>query len=83
MNTFKDYYTNFTGELATKGDELNTISQNQAIMAQNIDDQRQAIMGVSSDEELTNLIKFQHAYNASSRYITVIDQMLEHLLTRL
>lgn len=83
VNTFKDYYTNFTGELATKGDELNTISQNQAIMAQNIDDQRQAIMGVSSDEELTNLIKFQHAYNASSRYITVIDQMLEHLLTRL
>ncbi|WOO35140.1 flagellar hook-associated protein FlgK [Anaerocolumna sp. AGMB13020] len=83
VSTFKDYYTNFTGELATKGDELNTISQNQAIMAQNIDDQRQAIMGVSSDEELTNLIKFQHAYNASSRYITVIDQMLEHLLTRL
>lgn len=83
VNTFKDYYTNFTGEIATKGDELNTISQNQAIMAQNIDDQRQSIMGVSSDEELTNLIKFQHAYNASSRYITVIDQMLEHLLTRL
>ncbi|MDF2868557.1 MAG: hypothetical protein K0R05_132 [Anaerocolumna sp.] len=81
--TFKDYYTNFTGEIATRGDELNTISQNQAVMAQNIDDQRQAIMGVSSDEELTNLIKFQHAYNASSRFITVIDQMLEHIVTRL
>lgn len=83
VNTFKDYYTNFTGELATKGNELNTASQNQAIMVQNIDDQRQAVMGVSSDEELTNLIKYQHAYNASSRFITVIDQMLEHIVTRL
>lgn len=83
VSTFKDYYTNFTGELATRGDELNTISQNQAVMAQNIDDQRQSVMGVSSDEELTNLIKYQHAYNASSRFITVIDQMLEHIVTRL
>ena len=36
-----------------------------------------------SDEELTNLIKFQHAYNASARYINVIDQMLEHVIERL
>lgn len=83
ISKFKDYYTNFTGELATRGDELNTASQNQATMVQNIDDQRQSIMGVSSDEELTNLIKYQHAYNASSRFITVIDQMLEHIVTRL
>ncbi|SHO48734.1 flagellar hook-associated protein FlgK [Anaerocolumna xylanovorans] len=83
VSTFKDYYTNFTGEIGTWGNELNTISQNQATMVQNIDDQRQSIMGVSSDEELTNLIKYQHAYNASSRFITVIDQMMEHIVTRL
>lgn len=83
VSTFKDYYTNFTGELATRGKELYTSSQNQATMVQNIDDQRQAEAGVSSDEELTNLIKYQHAYNASSRFITVIDQMMEHIVTRL
>lgn len=83
VSNFKDYYTNFIGELANRGKELDTISQNQATMVQNIDDQRQAVMGVSSDEELTNLIKYQHAYNASSRFITVIDQMLEHIVTRL
>lgn len=83
VSTFKDYYTNFTGELATRGNELNNTSQNQATMVKNIDDQRQAIAGVSSDEELTNLIKYQHAYNASSRFITVIDQMMEHIVTRL
>jgi flagellar hook-associated protein 1 FlgK len=83
VSNFKDYYTNFIGELANRGKELNTISQNQATMVQNIDDQRQAVVGVNSDEELTNLIKYQHAYNASSRFITVIDQMLEHVVTRL
>ena len=40
-------------------------------------------MGVSSDEELSDLIKFQQCFNASSRYITVVDEMIEHLITHL
>lgn len=83
VSNFKDYYTHLIGDLATRGNELKTISENQTTMVGNIDDQRQSMAGVSSDEELTNLIKFQHAYNASSRFINVIDQMLEHIITRL
>lgn len=83
VSTFKDYYTAFIGELATRGEQLNNMSENQEAMVNNIDNQRQQIMGVSSDEELANLIKYQHAYNASARYITVIDSMLEHLINRL
>lgn len=83
VSNFKDYYTNFIGDLANRGNELQSISENQATMVGNIDDQRQMTAGVSSDEELTNLIKFQHAYNASSRFINVIDEMLEHIITRL
>lgn len=82
-SNFKDYYTNFIGELATRGKELKSISENQAVVVKNIDEQREQATGVSSDEELTNLIRFQHAYNASARYFNVIDEMLEHLLTRL
>ena len=44
---------------------------------------REQIIGVSQDEELTNMVKFQNAYNASSRYINVIDEMLEHILNTL
>ncbi len=83
ISTFKDYYTALVGELATRGEQLNNMGENQEAMANNINNQRQQVMGVSSDEELTNLIKYQHAYNASSRYITVVDSMLEHLITRL
>ena len=52
-------------------------------MVESIEDKRTGLHGVSSDEELTNLIKFQHAYNASARYINVIDQMLQHVIERL
>lgn len=83
VNTFKDYYTAFVGELATRGEQLSAMKENQVAMAGSIDNQRQQVMGVSTDEELTNLIKYQHAYNASSRFITVIDSMLEHLINRL
>lgn len=50
---------------------------------ESIESARQQVSGVSSDEELSNMIKFQNAYNASSRYINVIDGMLEHLLSTL
>ena len=82
-NTFYDYYNELVGSLATRGYELKTISDNQSAMTVNIEEQRMNVGGVSSDEELTNMIKYQHAYSAASRYINVVDQMLEHLLERL
>ena len=83
QNSYMNYYTQFTGAIATKGDEYKTLADNQRAMVESISDKRTGLHGVSSDEELTNLIKFQHAYNASARYINVIDQMLEHVIERL
>lgn len=80
---FNDYYTTFVGEIANRGEQLHTLSTNQEDMVNTIDNQRQSSHGVSSDEELTNLIRFQHAYNASARYINVVSEMLEHIVTRL
>jgi flagellar hook-associated protein 1 FlgK len=83
MNNFNEYYTAFTGELATKGKQCYNTSQDQGTMVDSIDSQRQQSAGVSSDEELTNLIKYQHAFNASSRYINVISEMLEYVISTL
>lgn len=52
-------------------------------MANGLDNKRQESIGVSSDDELTNMIRFQNAYNAASRYINVVSEMLEHLVTAL
>ena len=83
QNNFMDYYTALIADVANTGQTLKAIADNQEVTANGVDDQRQQVMGVSSDEELTYLIKFQHAYNASARYISVVDEMLEHLLTHL
>ncbi len=83
FNNFAGYYTQFTGSIASKGNEYRTLADNQQAMAGSIQEKRSGITGVSSDEELTYLIKFQQAYNASARYINVIDEMLEHVIERL
>ncbi len=82
-NNFSDYYTSFMSEIANRGEQYNTISTNQASMVESIDNQRMEVTGVSSDEELTNLIKYQHAYNASARYVNVVSEMLEHIIMNL
>ncbi len=83
MNNFDQYYNAFIGEIAAKGEKLDSICKNQQVMTDSLNNQRMEVAGVSSDEELTNMIKFHHAYNAAARYVNVVDDMLEHLLTRM
>ena len=83
MNTFNEYYTGIWGDLAIRGEKYVASAENQQTMVDNIATARQNVMGISSDEELANMIKFQHAYNAAARYFNVVDSMLEHLVTRL
>ncbi len=83
LNNYTDYYSSMIGELANRGEQMNNISANQQSMVVSIDNQRMQVTGVSSDEELVNLIKYQHAYNASARYVNVVSQMLEDIVTKL
>jgi flagellar hook-associated protein 1 FlgK len=52
-------------------------------MMNSIHNERLEVMAVSTDEELTHLIKYQHAYNASARYVNVVSEMLEHIINTL
>lgn len=81
--TFEGYYEKFMNELSTKGNVYESIAQSLSGSVTSISNQRQQVIGVSSDEELTNMIKYQNAYNAASRYINVISEMLEHIITQL
>lgn len=80
---FIDYYKNLVSQVANGGSVFRAIQENQTVMTDAIYYAREQVVGVSSDEELSNMIKFQNAYNASSRYINVISEMLEHILTTL
>ena len=80
---FKDYYKNLVSQLANTGQVLRAVQDNQMVATDALAYAREEIVGVSSDEELTNMIMYQNAYNASSRYINVVSEMLDHLLTTL
>lgn len=81
--TFKSYYQKLIDNLGNLGNVYNKTAENIAGSVQAIENNRQQVIGVSSDEELTNMIKFQNAYNASSRFMTVISDMIEHIITQL
>lgn len=80
---FKDYYKNLVSQIANNGFVFRAVQDNQNVATDALKYAREQIVGVSSDEELTNMIMYQNAYNASSRYINVINEMLDHLLSTL
>lgn len=80
---FNSFYNDYIGEFATVGKVLSRFVNNQTSMVDGYDNQRLQTSGVSSDEELEKMIKYQHAYNAASRYINVVSEMIEHLVTSL
>ena len=81
--TFEGYYDKLIGQIGNDGSTFQSASETLTGALSSIDNQRQQTMGVSSDEELTHMIKFQSAYNASSRFMTVISQMTELIVTGL
>jgi flagellar hook-associated protein 1 FlgK len=81
--TFEEYYNKLIGELGTDGNVFSSESDTLSASVTSLDNQRLQVTGVSSDEELTNMIRYQAAYNAASRYITVISEMTELIVTGL
>lgn len=80
---FKTFYQELIYDIGNAGEMFNSVATNEATAVSQIDDSRTVITGVSSEDELTNMIKFQSAYNASSRYVSTIADMLEYIIERL
>lgn len=81
--TYESYYAAMIDDFSNKAYTYDSIAQSAAQALNEHYNARQQQLGVSSEEELVNLIKFQQAYNASSRYITVVSEMIEHIIDRL
>ncbi len=78
-----EYYSDLVSQVSNSGYMYNSIYENQAKTVSAAESAKDQVEAVSSDEELNNMIKYQSAYNASSRFINVVDEMMEHLLTSL
>lgn len=81
--SIREYYSNLVAQFANSGNVYDSLRTNQMLTVESIEASRQGLIGVSTDEELSNMIRFQNAYNASSRFINVIDQCIEHIISTL
>jgi flagellar hook-associated protein 1 FlgK len=78
--TFQNYYEGIIGEMAVYAQEAERFTNNSQILTDAVNDRRQSISSVSLDEEMTNMIQFQQAYNASARMITIQDEILDRII---
>jgi flagellar hook-associated protein 1 len=75
-------YTAFVTRIGGDVKTAETGDANSTVLLNSIDDRRQSTSGVSLDEEMTNLMRFQRGYQASARAMTTMDQMLDTLINR-
>ncbi|SDH74450.1 flagellar hook-associated protein 1 FlgK [Pseudobutyrivibrio sp. 49] len=80
---YSGFYVKWIGEIGNTGNVYKSTAESLLGTKEEIEFSRQGVIGVSSDEELTIMIKYQSAYNAASRYINVVNEMIEHLVTSL
>ena len=80
---FVDYYSDLVSQVANSGSVYRSIYENQVHTVEYTESARDQVHGVSNDEELANMVKLQNAYNASSRYINAVSEMLAHIIQTL
>ncbi|WP_019635616.1 flagellar hook-associated protein FlgK [Paenibacillus fonticola] len=80
QSTLNSQYSAMVGQLGIQAQEANRQAENSSILITQVDTQRQSVSGVSLDEEMSNMIKFQHAYSAAARFMTTFDQLLDKLI---
>lgn len=75
-----DFYSSFVTTLGTSIDLANDTQKTQTLVLQQLNEQQSSVAGVSTDEETTNLIQYQRAYQASSQVINVVNTMFQSIL---
>jgi flagellar hook-associated protein 1 FlgK len=78
--TFEGLYRSIVGRMGTEAQSADTAAEVQSDVVTKLQNERDTVSGVSMDEEMTNMISFQRAYQAAARVITASDAMIQSLL---
>ncbi|MBD7943045.1 flagellar hook-associated protein FlgK [Psychrobacillus sp. Sa2BUA9] len=78
--TVQSFYQGVIGKLGVDGEQANRLTKNAGTILLTVANNRASVSSVSLDEEMTNMITFQQAYNANARMITVIDETLDKII---
>lgn len=78
--TVDSYYSSVVGQLGVQAQEAMRQTENSTVLLQQVESSRQSVSGVSLDEEMAELIKYQHAYGAAARFLSTYDELLDKLI---
>jgi len=81
--TIDDYYGTIIAKIGVDSQEATRAADSQAFMVSQLDERRQMTSSVSLDEEMTKMIQYLHGYNAASRIVTTVDEMLDTIINRM
>ncbi|HBT50973.1 MAG TPA: hypothetical protein DEA49_02510, partial [Petrotoga sp.] len=80
---FSNFLGNIVADIGVKGETADKMRLNSEMLNSEISLEKERVMGVSIDEEMTNLVKYQQAFNASARVITAVNQMMDTVINNL
>lgn len=80
---FSDFYQNVVSWVGTAGEEAESAYDNQSLLVDSVDTQRQSLSSVSLDDEMSKVIQYQQVYNASAQVLSTLDSLLEGLIEEL
>jgi flagellar hook-associated protein FlgK len=75
-----EYYEAYLAKIGSNASQASLMYDAQLSLTEQIDIQRQSVMGVNIEEEMLDILRFNQAFNAMSRYVTTIDEMLDRLI---
>lgn len=78
-----DFYRDLILKLGLERQDSRDMAQNQTMLIKQIDERKREISTVSLDEEMADMLKYQHSYIANSRVINAIDEMIDQVVNRL
>ncbi len=79
----EDFMKSLVTTLGIDSQQAMRICDNQEIVVKQVENRRLSVSGVSIDEELANLVKYQYAYNAAAKMINVMVEVYDTLINRL
>lgn len=83
LRSFDEYFSSTIANAGLKGEAASRALETENLIMRDLETMRESISGVSIDEELSQMIKFQHGYSAASRYISEVTKMLDTIINRM
>ncbi len=78
--TMEEFYNTIVGQVGIDTNKAIQLRESHTLLVEQLENARQSVQGVSLDEEMTQMIKYQHAFDAAARVITTVDQALETVI---